>query len=87
MRIIVKVREKLPVDEYTAKMIGQVESRIEDITFVRTAEFDPKMMKVYVQYEDPEATPEDNRADSVDKAAFRNAINLTKWFMFVGMNI
>lgn len=87
MRIIVKIRPKVPMDEYTPKMIQHVESRLEDITFVRTAEFDPKLMKAYVQYEDPDATEDDDRADSIDKGAFRNAINLTEEFSFVGMNV
>jgi len=87
MRIIVKVRPKIPVDEYTPKQIQHLESRFEDINFVRTAEFDPKLMKVYVQYVDPQATEDDDRSDSIDKSAFRNAVNLTEEFTYVWMNV
>jgi hypothetical protein len=83
MRIVVAIRPKIPVDEYTSKQIQHLESRFEDITFVRTAEFDPKLMKAYIQYEDPQATDDDDRSDSIDKSAFRNAVNLTEEFTYV----
>jgi hypothetical protein len=66
MRIIVKIREKKPIEEYTKHMREHLESRFEDITNVRSAEFDTRTGKIYIEYVDPAATEDDDRSDSID---------------------
>ena len=47
-------------------MREHLESRFEDITNVRSAEFDTRTGKIYIEYVDPAATEDDDRSDSID---------------------
>ena len=87
MRIVVTVRKKIPVDEFTVKEREALESALEDVDGVDVANFDDKVMKVYLEYHDPYAKPDDDPDETpdLDVSSFRKAVNNLKRFTFVSV--
>lgn len=86
MQIVVTIKKKLPIDadDITAKIRNDLEMRIEDITHVKTANFDHHTLKVYVEYE---MTEEEEENPDIDKSTFRHAVDHSKYFAFVSLSI
>lgn len=82
VQLIVKVRKKIPFDDVEKKMRIELESRIEDIQNVISATFEDKVMKVYVQY----TVKDEDEEPDINKSEFRNAVNYTKYFTYVGVS-
>ena len=83
MKVIVTVKLKQPVDEIDAKMIEELESNLEDIQEVFSANFDERAMKAYLECRSTDPRKQDDEQElEIDKMAVMKAVNQTSLFQF-----
>lgn len=79
-----RLAKKVPMDEYTLKMKQELETRIEDITYVHSAQVDTRALIVDIIYVHPdEERKDDFGIDDVDISAFKSALKFSKYFNYV----
>ena len=87
MQFVLHLAKKVPMDEYPKEVVEELEMKLEEVTYVHTAQLDTKTLHVYIRYIDPlEEVRDDYSIDDVEMGSFKSVIKFSKYFNYVGFS-